>query len=262
MKGETHEIGNDGVSSVVVSLASLGILAADIAHEINNRIFVISGNAELLLSQAEEHLKTEKSRRMVEAMLNMSQRVALIARSLHTFSRNSSFWETLDLHQTVDEALQLVERRLGSAKIVIRRQYQPALPKIHGQRSKVEQIVISLALGVRKALPQGGELIIATAFADGQVRLSFSHQGEGIWGKSWNELLDPLFLTSGNGEGLGLGLYLSRKIMEEHRGAMQVESQRERGTTLTLAFPAAPRPGSGEPSPAPAFHTDSLPLAH
>lgn len=241
LKGQMEELKRTQAQLIQSSrLASVGTLAAGVAHEINNPVFIIEANAELLLSEMEGRPGRESQRAMSEVIIGMCRRITRIVDSLLSFSRNRSSCEAVDLHKAINDTLALTERMLQSANVVIQRRYQPDLPQIWGHMGQVQQVIMNIVINARDAMPNGGKLVISTGFWDGQVRCFFADTGIGIPLENLGHIFEPFFTTKEPGQGTGLGLYISRRIVEEHGGSIRVTSYPRQGTTVTLTFPPAP----------------------
>ncbi len=221
-------------------LSSVGTLAAGVAHEINNPIFIIGGNAELLLMDPGRHFRTEKAQEAVRTMQLMAERVAQIVGSLLTFSRTKQAQERLSINECADHVLNLVKYSLNQRSITVQQNYSGNLPPVSGRMGEIEQVMMNLVTNARDAMPHGGTLTITTAL-DGQwVRASFHDTGTGIPNDIRQSVFDPFFTTKEPGKGTGLGLYLSRRIMSDHHGEIRLEAPNGGGATFSLLFPVAP----------------------
>ncbi|MBI2846716.1 MAG: hypothetical protein HYX82_02420 [Chloroflexi bacterium] len=223
-------------------MASLGTLAAGVAHEINNPVFIIGGNAELLLEQPHTHLKTEKARQILTRISEMADRIARIVDNLLSFSRNHEDLSALDLRDVIDRSLELVGKSLEISGVVLAREYCPEDPRTCGKMGQLQQVVLNLITNAKDAMPNGGNLTIRTAVMDSWVKASFTDTGEGISMENMEHLFEPFFTTKGPKKGTGLGLYISRRIMENHEGRIEVESQKGKGSTFTLYLPLLKEP--------------------
>jgi signal transduction histidine kinase len=145
----------------------------------------------------------------------------------------------LDLNATVEHAIRLVEPELQHANIQLKKRYAVNLPSVLGNRSQLQQVLLNLVFNAKDAMPEGGSLTLGTETKDGQVLLSCSDTGLGIPHQQLNLVFDPFFTTKEVGKGVGLGLYVCQRIVQEHRGRIEVESTVGRGTTFTVSLPLA-----------------------
>lgn len=239
-------------------LASLGTLAAGVAHEINNPIHVISGWAELLGTEPEKHLKSTKAREAVEAILEMSERVKKIVNELLDYSRLEESSELVDIHHTIDQALTLIGYHLELSDVTVQQAYEAAPAQVTGNPGKLKQVFINLLLNAKDAMPQGGVLTISTEARDGHVELAFSDTGPGIPRDHLDRIFEPFFTTKEVGNGTGLGLFVSQGIIREHKGFMRVESEIGKGATFIIRLPLVREEGSGLQDRIPVLSTSRL----
>ncbi|GEM_PF-1460990 len=220
-------------------LASVGLLAAGVAHEVNNPIFAIQGRAEMLLDEHKGHLATDKAREYVSVIFEMSQRVATVVRDLLAFSRREDGFAPLDLNETLEHAVRLVEPELQHANIQLKKEYAEGLSPILGNRSQLQQVLLNLMFNAKDAMPEGGYLTLRTRARNGHVLVFCSDTGVGIPPQQLGLVFDPFFTTKDVGKGVGLGLYVCQRIVEEHHGHIEVESAPGRGTTFIVTLPLA-----------------------
>ena len=216
-------------------LHSLGKLAFGIAHEINNPLTNVSMNVEMLKSELfplADHGQTPKRFDTIERNLD---RASKIARELLAFSteKETDFIPT-SLNDIVDSTLGL----LGSR----RKSYQ--LTVTHGDIAdilaipwKLEEVFLNLLVNAMDATPEGGTISITTRQNDSQIFAQVSDNGSGIPNELINQVMDPFFTTKEVGHGTGLGLSICYGIMDLHGGSIELESQENIGTTVTLTFP-------------------------
>jgi len=222
-------------------LASLGTLAAGLAHELNNPIGIISSRAELALLDAESRALPEDVAEDLRVIHRHAQRVARIAHGLLSFARHSSGEQgRVDLNRVVDETLLLVEKMIVTDGIALRRALAPNLPPIWGDANALQQVVMNLVTNARDAVKGGGEISVETGFTTdppGGVRLIVSDTGPGISPEILPKIFDPFFTTKA--QGTGLGLSISYGIVREHQGTVDVQSRPGEGTTFALTFRSA-----------------------
>jgi signal transduction histidine kinase len=218
-------------------LASLGTLAAGLAHELNNPIGIISSRAELTLLDAESKALPEDVAEDLRVIHRHAQRVARIAHGLLSFSRHSSGEQgRVDLNRVVDETLLLVEKMIVNDGIAFRRALAPDLPPIWGDANALQQVVMNLVTNARDAV-KGGVETTATIEPPGGVRLVVHDTGPGIPPELLPKIFDPFFTTKA--EGTGLGLSISYGIVRDHQGTVDVQSTPGEGTTFVLTFQRA-----------------------
>jgi len=220
-------------------LSSIGLLAAGVAHEINTPLAVISSYAQMLTKQMKDDKRLTP---LLERITQQTFRASEIANGLLNFSRTSTteFRET-DLNQVIRDTLALVEHQMKTARITVAMELSRELPRIHGNPGKLQQVFLNLLLNAKDAMPQGGELRVAT-IANGHVEAVIADSGAGIAPEHLKRIYDPFFTTKsapkpGERRGTGLGLSVSYGIIQEHAGKINVESTLGVGTTFHLEFP-------------------------
>lgn len=224
-------------------LASMGTLAAGVAHEINNPLGVILGFADLLLekfppdSQEYDLLKTiEKqglnAKRVVENLLN--------------FARHKEHKEEIiDINKNIQTVLAIMNNTLLLNKISVKQDLQDNLPLIIADSGELQQVFFNIINNAIHAMQGGGVLTITTgSFDNDTVEINISDTGHGIKKEHRSRIFDPLFTTKDVGKGTGLGLSVSYGIITKHGGAITFETKtkeesEETGTTFVIAFPAA-----------------------
>jgi two-component system, NtrC family, sensor kinase len=228
-------------------LASMGTLAAGVAHEINNPLGVILGFTDLLLekyppdSQEYDMLKTiEKqglnAKRVVENLLN--------------FARHKEHKEEIvDINKNIESVLAVMNNTLLLNKISVKKQMQENLPFVIADSGELQQVFFNIFNNAIHAMQGGGVLTVATrSFNNDTVEIGIADTGHGIKKEHRNRIFDPLFTTKDVGKGTGLGLSVSYGIVTKHGGAITFETKtkeesEETGTTFIIAFPAAETSG-------------------
>jgi len=229
-------------------LASMGTLAAGVAHEINNPLGVILGFTDLLLekyppdSQEYDMLKTiEKqglnAKRVVENLLN--------------FARHKEHKEEIvDINKNIETVLAVMNNTLLLNKISVTKQMQDNLPCITADSGELQQVFFNIITNAIHAMQRGGALTITTrSYNNDTVEISIADTGHGIKKEHRNRIFDPLFTTKDVGKGTGLGLSVSYGIVMKHGGAITFETKtkeesEETGTAFIIAFPAAETSGT------------------
>ena len=231
-------------------LESLGQLAGGIAHDFNNLLAAILNFAAFV---AEETADQPAVRADAEQIQAAAQRAARLTRQLLIFSRRETpQLQTLDLNAIVADVHNLLSRSIG-AHIELRTEPADDLPAIEADRGQAEQVLLSLAINARDAMPQGGTLTIKTSLAelgDGDARLhpgsspgryaelAVSDTGTGMSPQTAARIFEPFFTTNPPDQGTGLGLSTVYGIITQAGGHMSVESEEGAGTTFRLYFPA------------------------
>jgi len=217
-------------------MASVGLLAAGVAHEVNTPLAGISSYTQLLRGQLEEN---DPRQQVLEKIEKQSFRAAKIINGLLNFSRSSGTeFERVDVNKVLADVLALVEHQLDGSRIRVRRELAERVPPVRGNENRIQQVFFNLILNARDAMPSGGWLTLRTHADDDTVVVEVCDTGHGIRREHIRRIYDPFFTTKGIGKGTGLGLSVSYGIVQEHGGAIFVESDPGQGTTFQVALPA------------------------
>ena len=220
-------------------LATMGELAASIAHELNNPLATVGLRAENLLMQLPEDAEQRKP---LEIIAQEVDRMAVLVNNLLQFSRRSHRQvSTIDPREEIDNSIELVRYHLRSRKIDVEQEFADPLPTIQADRQQLRQLFLNLLTNASDAMPQGGKLTVRAAVEGSnpsRVALEFADNGEGIAAENLKKIWDPFFTTKPEGKGTGLGLAICRRIVEEHGGTVEIKSQSRHGTAVRVVFPA------------------------
>jgi two-component system NtrC family sensor kinase len=217
-------------------MASVGLLAAGMAHEVNTPLAGISSYTQLLRGQLDA---ADPRQQVLEKIERQSFRAAKIINGLLNFSRSSGTeFAPVDVNKVLSDVLSLVEHQLEGSRIRVRRELAPELPAVRGNENRLQQVFFNLVLNARDAMPRGGWLTIATSADGDTVVAEVRDTGHGIRREHIRRIYDPFFTTKGIGKGTGLGLSVSYGIVQEHGGAIFVDSAPGQGTTFQVALPA------------------------
>jgi signal transduction histidine kinase len=236
-------------------LASLGTLVAGIAHEINNPLGIIAGYSEALLDRAHDPSLAnvrgfEDFPEYLRTIHSEIFRCKGILKSLLEFARPSGgTFREIDINELIKEVLLLLQHRTQRLKHTIGLDLNREVPKIYADAGSLRQLVMNLLLNAIYFTPEGGGISIRTIEDDpgredgrvvcpSRIRLSVSDTGAGIAPDLLGKVFDPFFTTKMVGEGTGLGLTICHKIVEQHGGAIDVESIVGKGTTFTITLPS------------------------
>lgn len=223
-------------------LSSLGKLAAIVAHEINNPLSGILTYARLLRKWIDRgNSLAERGGEMREALDLIaceSRRCGEIVQNLLAFSRVPPLNITdVDVNDVLRRCIKLVEHKLDLGNIALRLDLAADLPFVRGDAGQLEQLFLALVMNAIEAMPQEGNLRIASsAKGDGPVTILVEDDGCGIPESILPQLFEP-FVTTKEARGVGLGLAVSRSVVERHHGAISVKSEAGRGTTFTIELP-------------------------
>jgi len=223
-------------------LASIGILAAGVAHELNTPLTGISSYAQML---KKEQSGGDPGNGILEKIEKQTQRASRIIQSLLNFARQGdvSILEDVDLTEIIHDALSLLEHRLNRARIRLRRDLGVVSP-IQGDESKLQQVFLNLFVNSIDAMPNGGTLSVSTRQVENGVEIVVTDTGEGIKADDMVRIYDPFFTTKRDRKGTGLGLAVTYGIIRQHGGAISVGSDPGKGTTFTIVLPKRPPTGA------------------
>jgi len=218
-------------------LATLGQLAAGVAHEINNPLGAILMYSHLSL----EEMETEDPRRKnLEKVVGEATRCKNIVRGLLDFARQSEpKVEEADANGILKRTLSLLRNQALFQNIKITTMFSPFLPKAMMDSGQMQQVFTNIILNAAEAIDEKGEVIIATRSSEGSefIEIEFTDTGCGIPQENLDKIFDPFFTTKEVGRGTGLGLAISYGIIAKHQGIIKVKSSRGKGTTLIVRLP-------------------------
>jgi two-component system NtrC family sensor kinase len=226
-------------------MSSIGMLAAGVAHEINNPLTSVAGYAEALLRrfrdepQLVDDPRLGDFRKYLEVIIRESYRCKGIIDSLLSFSRKSEGTIGLvDLNQILTDVLELVRHKARNENIEIREALQLDLPMIMGDAAGLRQVFLNLTMNALQAIDGPGAIEIATFERNSVVTATISDSGCGIPPSLMDQIWDPFFTTKDVGKGVGLGLAVTYNIIKKHGGEVHVESKHGQGSKFTVRLPA------------------------
>jgi signal transduction histidine kinase len=221
------------------SLTALGGLGSGVAHEINNPLAGILGLAQLLLADLPG---IHPARPMVKDIEQQALRIRGIVSNLLRFAQRQAGegFQPVDLNKIVADAIQLCgPAKLAEAGIHVACRFASTTPPVRGNATALQETFMQLVQNASKAMANGGTLSVEITMPDAAlVRVSISDTGRGIAPEDLPRIFDPFFTTKQDWSGVGLGLSLVHKTIEEHSGSIRVESELGRGTTFWMTFPA------------------------
>ncbi len=231
-----------------MKMESLGILTGGIAHEFNNLLSPILGFTEMMIRKKS---RTDPDLYKLEQVQIAGNRATVLVKQMLAYGRHSqSQKEVFQLDTVVEKAIKLHENMIPSNISIIKR-IEPNLPSILGISDDIHQVLINLCINASQAMPDGGEITISlvnTGFhefvtPEGLKRrgdyccLSVRDTGSGIEEQNLSRIFDPFFTTKEVGEGTGLGLSVVQGITDQHKGKIEVESSKGKGTTFSIYLP-------------------------
>lgn len=228
-------------------MASLGQLVAGVAHELNNPVSFIAGNVGPMRRRLDElrarmppdpalSKLIDQLDRSLDIIGRGAERTASIVHDLQTFSRGSDgVPEPVDLHEVIDFSVTLLKER-WDGRITLRRRYG-TVPLIEGVASRLGQLFLNLLSNACDAIPREGTITITTARDGETVVVTISDDGVGMSDELRRRIFEPFVTTKPQGKGLGLGLSISRGIVDGHRGRITVDSTPNGGSTFRVVLP-------------------------
>ena len=222
-------------------MASIGLLAAGVAHEVNTPLTGISSFAQMLLEGADP---ADPRTRLLEKIERQTFRAAKIVNGLLNLSRPAPAGAValapVDINTVVTEVLSLLEHQFEIHRIKVRRELADGPVLVLGVEHKLQQVFLNLFLNAKDAMPKGGWLSIATRVDGGRAIAEVADTGSGIPNEYLARIYDPFFTTKAIGQGTGLGLSITYGIVREHEGSIDCESDAGQGTRFILTLPPAP----------------------
>ncbi len=225
-------------------LASLGELAAGVAHEINNPVAVMieeAGWIEDLMGDGhlEDEAQQTEIRRALKQINTQGKRCKEITRKLLSFARGSEGTnQKLDLNRVIEDVGNLVAQRAKYANVAVETRLEPELPAVFGSETEMHQVLLNL---VNNALfvmeKEGGQLTVSSALQNSQIVISVNDTGPGIPKAVIDRIFDPFFTTKPVGQGTGLGLSICYGIVKKMGGEIEVISEIGKGTTFLVRLP-------------------------
>ena len=216
-------------------LVLAGQLASGLAHEIGTPLNVIAGTAEFLLG---EFTVDDPRRADMEIISQESHRVAdLVRRLLGLVRERGGSPVPVEIHDLLDHTLRLLEYRFQKECIAVVKRYAPDLPSVLGVRQELEQVLLNLLVNAWHAMPGGGAITITTQRRGAQALIAIADTGCGIREEHMSRLFEPFFTTKPPEQGTGLGLVVVHQLITRHGGHIDIASQVNQGTTVTLTLP-------------------------
>jgi two-component system, NtrC family, sensor kinase len=225
-------------------LRAIGNLTAGIAHELNNPLNNIIITSEMLKTDYKE-LPEEELEDMINDLVIQGERAQQVVKNLLDFARESETkTEYLYLDKLIDETIQLVKNQTKLSKVKLIENITPNLPPIYGDRKLLIQVFLNLFINAIDAMPKGGDLTVNVSEEKktGFLAVQITDTGDGIPEHLLKSIFNPFFTTKPVGSGTGLGLSVSRGIIEKHGGHIDVESRAGQGATFTAYLPIVPIP--------------------
>lgn len=219
-------------------LSVVGQLAAGVAHEIRNPLTALKGFTQLLRQSADESRK-----HYFEIMQTELERIEMISSELLALAKpQTTTFQLLRTEKVLQEVISLLETQAVMSNVMIECQFDEDVPQLEGEERQLKQVFVNLMKNAIEAMPNGGRLRISIYHEDGEVKIAFRDEGEGIPEDRMAQLGEPFYTTKQ--KGTGLGLMVCQNIISSHNGRMDFASELGRGTTVTLSLPGVSQVGS------------------
>jgi signal transduction histidine kinase len=229
-------------------LASIGTLSAGMAHEIRNALVAGKTCFDLLFEKHQDAELVDVARREIRRI------EAIVSRMLKFAAATEPAFGELHLHEALEKSLRLIQPQLDDKQITVQRSFQARPDRLEGDDLQLQQAFVNLFLNALEAMGPSGTLTVATELissgaglagcsdlpAGPQIGLTIQDTGAGIAAENLARLFEPFFTTKESGTGLGLPI--TRRIIQEHRGDISVHSEPDRGTTFRITLPAIDTP--------------------
>jgi signal transduction histidine kinase len=225
-----------------VDVKAVGEAAAGIAHELNNRLSVILGQAQLLRRSAGADATVDRKLQTIEREV---QRASAMTRGLLERARTEPRQEPVAVNTVVACALDAVEPRLSELAIAVETDLSDEQPVVLGDLERLIQVLLHLVNNAVDAMGESGTLTVTTELTDDAVTLAVADTGAGMEAEQATRIFEPFYTTKANGRGAGLGLFLTLGILKTHGGSISVESTPGHGTTMRVRLPRSDAPTLG-----------------
>lgn len=219
-------------------LAAIGQLAAGVAHEINNPLTAIIANAQILHRELPSNSELQES---VDLIARAGARATQVVRNLLDFARKEEVHLGLtDLNETIERALELVQHELLARGVRLDFVPDPNLPLMLASSDHLQSVWLNLLLNAIDSLDKiPGEIKIVSSQQAGEIQVTVSDNGKGIPNDRLSRIFEPFYTTKAPGRGTGLGLSVSHRIVKQHSGRINVESQVGHGSVFTVSLPVS-----------------------
>ncbi len=215
-------------------LAATGRLAAGVAHEISNPLQAMVSQLKMAQSKIAAREDPAESLRLIEQGV---ERLRHIVNSMLNLHRAPTETAAVHLNDVTESMAALLKQQLHERNVRLSLNLEPQLPPVSGSPQELQQVVLNLMLNAIDAMPQGGDLAVSTHALPETVELTVRDTGVGIAAEHLPQIFEPFFTFRASGQGTGLGLYLSRNMIETAGGKISVESEKGKGAAFTVSLP-------------------------
>lgn len=231
-------------------MASIGMLVSGIAHEVNNPIGIITAKSDFLLTVAEEPESLPIIKRDLKKIKNHAQRVINITQELLCFSRTSEEGKRyVDINTILSESLQSLQEKLGTHQVKVSKDFSNQLPKILANAKELQRALTNIMDNAIDSMPKSGLLKVSSSLVkadkgekealDGKdsIEINIEDKGCGIPERIREKIFDPFFTTKDEGQGTGLGLWISYNIIEKLGGHISIKGKIAKGSVFVIRMP-------------------------
>ena len=242
----SHERASQEQLMISDRMASIGMLAAGVAHEINNPLAAVIANLDLAIAELadfQDRAALKEVNEMLEDARTAADRVKHIVRDLKIFSRHEETKDSaVDVHQMLDSTLRMAWNEIKHRARLVK-EYGDSIPAVRGSESRLGQVFLNLIVNAAQAIPEGNasknQIRIATRVEGSNVVIDVADSGVGMTMDTIRHLFTPFFTTKPQGVGTGLGLSISHRIVTTIGGELRIDSELGRGTTVHVILPMA-----------------------
>ena len=210
-------------------LANLGLVSASVAHEIKNGLVAIGTFMELLLPKGEDKEMTELVQKEL-ARIN-----SLVTQMLRYSAPKPTEFTVVGAHELLDHSLRLLEHQMSGRLITLKRDFRATPDTIHADESQLQQVFMNILLNAVEAVGSNGQVTVGTENAGAHMLVFIRDTGMGITQENLSRLFEPFFTTKKNGTGLGLAI--CQRVIEEHRGKIEIHSELGKGSAFIITLP-------------------------
>ncbi len=210
-------------------LANLGLVSASVAHEIKNGLVAIGTFMELLLPKGDDKEMTDLVRKEL-ARIN-----SLVTQMLRYSALKPTEFMNVGAHELLDHSLRLLEHQMSGRLITLKRDFRATPDTIRADESQLQQVFMNILLNAVEAVGSNGEVIVGTENAGAHMLVFIRDTGMGIAQENLSRLFEPFFTTKKNGTGLGLAI--CQRVIEEHRGKIEIHSEPGNGSAFIITLP-------------------------
>lgn len=236
--------------------AGLGEVASGVAHDINNPLAIIREEAGWISDLMEggdlqeAHLRAEVLGSLQQIDFQVGRSREITRRLLHWGRDSSARAEAVEVNQLLSKTLYLLESELQAANVTVVKDFSPEAPPVSGETAELRQVFLNLMKNALDSMKDaGGTLTLTTRPWDGGVRVTITDTGPGIPPSVASRMFEPFFTTKPDGEGTGLGLPISRWIVEKLNGSIEAETGEGAGTAFHVMLPGSSRPVAASSQP-------------